>query len=86
LELRLADGTFAKDGQVLQPELLDPRRLDSADTATGEAEVPRIHQDVFETVAPYYKIPWLETILGCEIQVSKKSESIWARPYPSRFG
>jgi uroporphyrinogen-III decarboxylase len=83
LELKLADGTFAKDGQFLQPELLDPRRLDSADTAAGEAEVPRIYQDVFETVAPYYKIPWLEAILGCEIQVSKKSESIWARPYLS---
>jgi len=96
MKLPLPDGTFAPDGCVLTPDMLDPATLhagyreDSDPGAFGrtlggrrdpDRAEPATNGDVFAPVAPYAVVPWVEAILGCPIIVSLPSHSLWSQPY-----
>lgn len=82
LMLPLKDG-IATAGMSLEPWMLEPEKIHPALEDTQEPlDVPRIYGDVFQVLAPYYKIPWVEAIAGCPLVV--KGDSIWAEPYIDR--
>jgi len=63
--------------------MLEPERIHPAPDEKEETlNVPKTCGDVFQTVAPYYKIPWVEAIAGCSLIV--KTDSIWSKPYVDR--
>ena len=88
MKLTLADGTVATEGLLLKPQMLSPERIHPRLHIFGKMESDRKERspclvgDMFGLMAPFAKIPWMEAIVGCPIQVSVKGNTIWARPVP----
>jgi hypothetical protein len=73
LWLPLADGTLAQDDMDLTPEMLDLDRL------AGETLTPGplgINGDLFETAAPFTRVPWVEAILGNPVRATIQGGSM----------
>jgi len=82
-EMKLADGSYVKDGIVLKPEMLSPEALHPLQADSDETQpMPYTKGDLFRTVSPYWKIPWMEAIVGCPPRVRITSNSIWAETQP----
>ena len=79
LWLPLADGTLAtEDIDDLSPERLDVDRLAGAAAEPGPLALVG---DQFQTVAPYFRVPWVEAILGAPIHTTIRGGSMRARPF-----
>jgi len=82
LKLPLKQG-IATTGMPLEPWMLEPEKIHPIPEDTRESlDVPRTCGDVFQVLAPYYKIPWVEAIAGCSLVV--KGDTIWSKPYVDR--
>ena len=68
MELILQDDSVAKDGS-LTPDMLSPEKVHYTPLTVG---------DMFRTISPFGKIPWMEAICGVTPQISVKANSIWA--------
>jgi len=77
--------TIVTPGMTLRPWMLEPEKIHPLPEDTHEhLDVPKTYGDVFQVLAPYYKIPWVEAISGCPLVV--KGDSIWPKPYVDRTG
>ncbi len=75
LWLPLADGTDAQEDMHLTPDMLDVERL------VGDIHEPGplgTHGDLFRTMAPYTRVPWMEAILGAPIWATIQGGSMRA--------
>jgi hypothetical protein len=83
LWLPLAGGTLAQDDLDVEPGMLDLDRLGGEACSPGPME---IHGDLFETAAPYTRVPWVEAILGnpvrATIQGGSMRTSAFVRQWP----
>jgi hypothetical protein len=73
LWLPLADGTLAHKDLDITPEMLDVERL------VGPTQEPgpfRLEGDLFQTVAPYSRVPWVEAVLGTPIRATIQGGSM----------
>jgi len=89
MKLTLADGTTATEGLLLKPHMLSPEKIHPRllhflrKMGSDEKErSPYSIGDIFGPMTPYAKIPWMEAIVGCPIQVSVKGNTMWAKPVP----
>jgi hypothetical protein len=89
MKLILADGAIAAEGLHLKPHMLSPEKIHprllhlfGRTKLEDEERSPYSVGDIFSPVTPYGKIPWMEAIVGCPIQVSVKGNTMWARPVP----
>jgi hypothetical protein len=73
LWLPLADGTLAQDDLDLTPAMLDLDRLAGETHSPGMLE---INGDLFETAAPYTRVPWVEAILGNPVRATIQGGSM----------
>ena len=78
LWLPLANGTLATEDMDLQPEMLDIDRLAGPSQPPGPLEV---HGDLFRTVDPYARVPWVEAILGTPIHATIRGGSMRGRAF-----
>jgi hypothetical protein len=78
LWLPLADGTLAAEDMDLRPEMLDIDRLAGPPQQPGPLQV---HGDLFRTVDPYARIPWVEAILGTPIHATIHGGSMRGRAF-----
>jgi len=83
LWLPLAGGTLAQDDLDVEPGMLDLDRLGGEAHAPGSME---INGDLFETAAPFTRVPWVEAILGnpvrATIQGGSMRTSAFVRQWP----
>jgi hypothetical protein len=73
LWLPLADGTLAQEDVDLTPEMLDLDRLGGETRTAGPLE---INGDLFETAAPFTRVPWVEAILGNPVRATIQGGSM----------
>ena len=73
LWLPLSDGTVATEDMVVTPEIVDADRL-AGDVQDGDE--PQLDGDLFRTVSPYRRIPWVEAISGATIHATIKGGSM----------
>lgn len=86
------DGSFITQADPLTPDMVHPDLLiaevDSLNLAQLDADAIGRRQallhfglgDVMPLSGPFFKIPWLEAILGCPIAMTEGQ--IWVKPYP----
>jgi len=88
MRMPLADGSMAYEGMLLQPEMVSAERLHPApSSASSEAEgLERLIQPgpTLATANAWGKIPWVEAIMGCPIEVLVQADTMWALPFLSR--
>ena len=73
--------SLSPDGYLADPTVLDPeqhyrnvmRDWDDAGPLDG---------DVFRVLTPYYAVPWIEAMCGCEVQYFEASGAMTSRPLP----
>ena len=82
LWLPLSDGTEAQTDMAVTPDLLDLHRLAGDQQARGPLA---IQGDLFQSVTPYARVPWVEAILGADIQATIKGGSMRAQSSFSSF-
>ncbi|MBM3189442.1 MAG: hypothetical protein FJZ90_12050 [Chloroflexi bacterium] len=73
LWLPLSDGTLATHDLVVTPDMLD---LDRLTEEPLPARPLGLHGELFETRAPYGRVPWVEAILGCPIRATIQGGSM----------
>jgi len=73
LWLPLADGTLAQEDLEITPEMLDVNRLTGPLLEPGPLE---LMGDLFQTVTPYSRVPWVEAILGAPIRATIQGGSM----------
>jgi len=78
LWLPLADGTLAAEDMDLRPEMLDIERLAGPPQPPGALQV---HGDLFRTVDPYARVPWVEAILGTPVHATIRGGSMRTRAF-----
>jgi len=86
VKLMLADGSAVKQDMYLTPELLDPKRMLDMEEAPKPPRAKRdspggINGDVFVIRPPITKMPWVEAVLGCKVQVQVAAGSIYSQPF-----
>jgi len=67
LWLPLTDGSLATEDVDLLPDMLDVERLVGPALKPGRLEFEGDH---VATRQPYYRVPWVEAILGCPVRAS----------------
>ena len=81
LALNVAEAVTAKENAFLTPDLIQPERIygrfHGQDNEFSECETIG---DVFAVIMPYDKLPWVEAIVGCPVQVSLSANTMWSRP------
>ncbi len=78
LWLPLSDGTVATQDLDLTPNMLDLDRLAGEQLEPGPLAV---NGDLFSTVAPYARVPWVEAILGCPVRATIQGGSMRTRSF-----
>jgi hypothetical protein len=78
LWLPLADGSLAEHDLDLTPEMLDLERLAGPPRQPGWLE---IFGDLFCTLDPYGRVPWVEAILGSPIHATIQGGSMRTRAF-----
>lgn len=73
MNLSLADGAVPFEGMLLKPEQVNPENLYPTE------QFPLRRGELFETIQPGNRIPGMEAIVGCPIQVSLTAHTFWAR-------
>ncbi len=76
MRLVLRDGRPAPEGMLLSPDDLGGAALASA---APPSPATSTRDDVFTVVGPAAKVPWMEAILGCTVEVGH--ESVWSHPW-----
>ena len=69
-----------QDGLILEPTMLSPEEFQPAPVALNE-EHPLAGEVAFNTLIPYFRVPWLVGIMGSGLRVSTTSETVWPVPY-----
>lgn len=92
MELPLADGRMAEEDIHLTPELLSPEYIHSPKQyfphtyawphSIFHTDVggPARQVDAFLPIQPYFKVPWMEAIIGCKIRVGLSANTMWSEP------
>jgi len=84
-ELQLADGRIASEGLVLEPWMLSPTKAHPLGLLMKKAKRKVANLgETFQTFPPYFKIPWIEAVAGCKLEVAAKSDCVWSRHYLNR--
>jgi hypothetical protein len=73
LWLPLADGTVAQEDLDITPKMLDVDHLTGPLLEPGPLELTG---DLFQTVTPYSRVPWVEAILGTPIRATIQGGSM----------
>lgn len=88
----LADGSTPLEDFYLTPDMLTPEKIHPTreyiqftyswpysifHTCEGG---PARQEDVFLPIQPYFKVPWMEAIIGCRVRVSPKANTMWSEP------
>jgi hypothetical protein len=82
----VAEAIPANEGAILEPEMILPEKIYRSFAETGRDDGGDRREtigDVFAVIMPYFRVPWVEAILGCQVQVSPSANSLWSRPYLS---
>lgn len=73
----LHDNFREKEKLFLKPDMLSPEVYQNGPLNPGWAKEPCISGSVFNTLLPYPRIPWLPGIVGCDLMVSWKAQTVW---------
>ena len=65
-----------RDGLRLTPEMLEPEQYQTTPIAVS-ADDPVCGEVAFNTLFPYHRVPWLIGIVGCDMEVSTSSQTVW---------
>lgn len=68
------------DGVLLEPQMLSPEEYQPAPALINE-ENPLVGEVAFNTLIPYFRVPWLVGIMGAGLRVSTSSQTVWPVPY-----
>jgi|GEM_PF-1358639 len=69
-----------QDGMMLRPEMLDPQELQPPPVPL-EGPDQLCSRVVFNTLPPYWRLPWVAGLMGCGLQVAAAGRTIWPTPY-----
>ncbi len=65
---------------TLTPEMLSPDKFQPPPFQLADQE--RLHDGIaFNTWMPYFRVPWLSGIMGCELVASSDGQTVWPRSY-----
>jgi hypothetical protein len=69
-----------QNGLVLDPRKLSPEELQPAPYDLGK-EPNAVGEVAFNTLFPYWRIPWVAGIIGCDLKVSAAAQTVWPDAY-----
>lgn len=76
----LPDQWLDQEGACLDPTTLSPQELQPQPYELGRQD--NTHGEAaFNTLMPYWRIPWVAGIVGCGLKVSAASQVVWPESY-----
>jgi hypothetical protein len=76
----LPDAWLDHDGMLLEPDLIWPEQLQPGPMVPAGSS-PTRGRATFNTLFPDHRVPWLVGIVGCGMQVSTVSQTVWPIEY-----
>jgi hypothetical protein len=76
----LPDAWLDRDGMLLEPDAVWPKELQPPPMVPAGSS-PTRGRATFNTLFPYHRVPWLVGIVGCRMQVSTVSQTVWPIEY-----
>jgi hypothetical protein len=76
----LPDEWLDRDGRMLEPDGVWPERLQPG-PIVPDGPSPTRGRATFNTLFPYHRVPWLVGIMGCGMEVSTVSRTVWPVEY-----